>query len=66
MLKKLQRWWQGDEYYIEGIIPGIRFKRHWTAKIARSIVDFYLKNWQWCLGFAVAVISLSVAIIKLG
>ena len=66
MLEKLQSWWEGEEYRIEGVFPGIRYKRHWTATMVRVCFNFYVKNWQWCLGFVIAIISLTVAIIKLG
>jgi hypothetical protein len=66
MLDKIQNWWKGEKYYIEDVLPGIRYRRHWTANLARVCTSFYLKNWQWCLGFAVAIISLTVAIMKLG
>jgi hypothetical protein len=66
MLDKLRSWWKGEEYHIEGVFPGIRYRRHWTANIARVCSIFYLKNWQWCLGFAVAIAGLTAAIMKLG
>ncbi|MDX7838045.1 MULTISPECIES: hypothetical protein [Aeromonas] len=65
MLKKLNKWWEGEVYYIENVLPGIRYKRHWTAKVARKGVEFYLKNWQWCWGFLVAVSGLIIAYKKL-
>ncbi len=37
----LKKWWEGEVYYIEGIIPGQRFKRHWTSKLVHSIYDAY-------------------------
>ncbi len=66
MLKRLQNWWRGEEYYIEDVLPGIRYRRHWTSNLAHISVSFYLKNWQWCLGFIVAIAGLTVAIMKLG
>ncbi|MFC3034373.1 hypothetical protein ACFOEE_17845 [Pseudoalteromonas fenneropenaei] len=65
MIEKIRKWWKGEAYYLESVFPGIRYKRHWTAKFARIIVEFYLKNWQWWLGFLVAVSGLFIAYKKL-
>ncbi len=65
MLEKFYNWWQGEVYYIEDVLPGIRHKRHWTAKVARKLVEFYLNNWQWCLGFLATVSGLIIAWKKL-
>lgn len=66
MFDKLRNWWEGEVYHIEGVFPGIRYRRHWTANLARGCTSFYLKNWKWCLGFTATIISLTVAILKLG
>jgi hypothetical protein len=34
------------------------YKRHWTSKAAHVVADFWLKYWQWCVGFGLAVIGL--------
>ena len=68
MLNKIKRWYngnpaainmpshrEGNVVFIGGpISAGIKY--HWTAKIARVVVNFYFKNWQWLWGIFVAVI----------
>jgi len=47
------------------IAPLVYTKYHWTAKIARGFVGFYLRHWQWLLGTAIAIAGLYVAILSL-
>lgn len=47
------------------IMPIIYTEYHWSAKIARAIVGFYLHHWQWVWSTAIGVIGLYVAIIAL-
>jgi len=42
-------------------IIGMYVEYHWTAKIARLLVQFYLAHWQWIWSMAVALCSLSIA-----
>lgn len=35
-----------------------RYKRHWTSDLAHTVVDFYLKHWQWIIATAIALIGL--------
>jgi len=62
----LKHWWQGayvppppnDPY--SGFIfisPGT-YKLHWSSRAAHMALDFWLKYWQWCLGFGLAVVGL--------
>ena len=44
------------------VIVGGRYKRHWTAEFARTCVEFYLLQWQWVIGFLLAVIGALLAI----
>ena len=72
MLKKIRNWYEGE------IIPdandpnssvvfiGWHTERHWTAKIARAVVEFYLREWKWIFGTLIAVASLAMAYTKLG
>lgn len=63
------RWYQGVLLPVE---PAPRsgprmlyYKRHWTAKIARIVVTFYLKNWQFVIGTAIGVLGLLLAVLAL-
>jgi hypothetical protein len=63
MKEMIKRWYDGEYippkndanstlYFVCG-----DYKRHWTAKLARWAVEFYMKEWKWALGAAAAVIS---------
>ncbi|WP_286339427.1 hypothetical protein [Ferrimonas sp. YFM] len=47
MVEQIKSWWQGKKYTIEGVYPGVRYKRHWTSEFAHMTLRFYLKNWKW-------------------
>ncbi len=65
MLEKIKNWWVGEEYYIEGVFPGIRYKRHWTARTTRSFINFYLNHWKWVWSTVIAICGLIIAYLKL-
>ena len=44
------------------VVLGGWYRRHWTAEVARTCVDFYLRHWQWVLGFILAVIGIVLSI----
>lgn len=46
MFETIRNWYKG-EVKIHKNVVGIYTKRHWSAKVARYIVNFYLKNWKW-------------------
>ncbi|RUX97255.1 MULTISPECIES: hypothetical protein [unclassified Mesorhizobium] len=46
------------------VLPGERYERHWTSKAAHVLVDFYLEHWKWVIGTMIAVIALTVAILR--
>ncbi|TXI36782.1 MAG: hypothetical protein E6Q59_08840 [Nitrosomonas sp.] len=60
------RWYSGYHVIVDpdepdtigglGVIHKTRKEFHWTAKLARSMVAFYLKYWQWLWGIAIALI----------
>lgn len=60
MLNKIKKWWEGEIYYLEDILPGIRYKRHWTSKLLHVIVDFYLKHWKWIWTTIVSILTLLI------
>lgn len=73
MFLRIQRWYNGESKIQEFenddpsiiIIPFIYTEYHWSAKIARTIVGFYLRNWQWIWSTIMTVIGLYVAILAL-
>lgn len=65
MLNKIKNWWIGEEYFIEGVLPGIRYKRHWTAKAASIFTNFYLNHWKWIVSTLIGVFGLIIAFSKL-
>ena len=56
----IYRWWEGDYEAHEYPIIGYYSRRHWTSKFAHTLVDFYLKHWQWLWATMIAVIALIV------
>jgi hypothetical protein len=70
MLKKIKYWYQGETKLEEFendpnsfvvIMPRIYTECHWTAKIARLLVHFYLEHWKWIW---TVVIALSGLVLK--
>ena len=49
--KPMHRWYFGETRDVGDPLPGgqtLYFQHyHWTAKVARGIVAFYLRNWKW-------------------
>lgn len=39
-------------------LPSQRTEYHWSAKIARTVVGFLLKEWKWLAGLALAIAGL--------
>jgi hypothetical protein len=39
-------------------------KRHWTARIARTLMKFWLDHWQWTIGAAIAICGLAIALAR--
>ena len=40
------------------VLIGFAYRRHWTAAVARSLVSFWLRHWQWIIGTVIAVAGL--------
>lgn len=68
MWLQVKRWYEGEKHLYENppgspvVIFGWDEKRHWTAQIARVLVNFYLREWKWCWGTALAVVGLILAL----
>jgi hypothetical protein len=74
MLKRIRRWYEGEGKIREFdnspdssifVMPLMYTEWHWSAKIARVLVAFYLRNWQWLWGTSIALLSLYVAFLAL-
>ncbi len=64
MKEKIRKWYEGEFVPYKNdaesalfIANGGKYKRHWTAKLARWAVEFYMREWKWTLGAAAAVVS---------
>lgn len=64
MTRLFKKWWDGTYISPENdprsplVIMMGHHEKHWTSKTAHIVVDFWLKYWQWCLGFGLAVVGL--------
>jgi hypothetical protein len=63
----ISRWYRGE--YIppsdDGIMrPRGRYRRHWTAKLVHSLVDFWHSKHDWIIGFLVSIILAVVYAMK--
>lgn len=65
MLNKIKNWWVGEVYNLEDVLPGIRYKHHWTARTARSFANFYLNHGKWIWSTIIAVCGLVISYLKL-
>ncbi len=74
MINIFTRWFNGKTQIEEfendpnssvWISPRIYTEYHWTAKVARVLTGFYLRNWQWVWGTAIALLALYVSILAL-
>jgi len=75
LFSKLKNWYCGvrvpvnepeerDPLDVVGYLPRLTLRIHWTAKLLRYLVGFYLKHWPWLFAFAVALTSLVFAVTK--
>lgn len=74
MFSRIKRWYNGESKMQEFdnapdssivIMPYFYTEYHWSAKIARAIVGFYLRHWQWVWSTIIAVLGLYVAVLAL-
>jgi hypothetical protein len=60
----LKRWWERTyvpparmlDSNLEFMLGS--YKLHWTSKVVHAISDFWMKYWQWCMGFGLALVGL--------
>ena len=63
MITWLSSWWHGEvKTYDSPNLIGIYTERHWTSNLAHTLVDFYLKHWQWVWGTALAIVAILIAL----
>ena len=69
--ERIQRWYHGEQRITEPdndprsafvIMPSDYVEYHWSARIARALVGFYLKHWQWIWTTFVAVLLAMMAL----
>lgn len=74
MFSRIKRWYEGEPKVQEiendprssiVFMPLIYTEYHWSAKVARAIVSFYLRHWQWLWSTAIALMGLYVAVLAL-
>nr|WP_312534758.1 hypothetical protein [Moraxella sp. CTOTU47618] len=60
MLKQLKLWYRGDKHVNGEVIYQLP---HWSARVARRMVDFVSLEWKWLLAFlCLIMIILIIAI----
>lgn len=74
MFRRIKRWYEGETKLHEFendpnssvlIMPLVYVEHHWSAKIARAVVGFYLRHWQWLWSTMIAVVGLYFAALAL-
>jgi hypothetical protein len=71
MKEKIRKWYEGEFIVHENdhssglVFTGGNYKRHWTAKLARVVADFWLLHWKWVFATVFAVVGLILAFKKL-
>jgi hypothetical protein len=71
-MKSIRDWYQGKFVVYENdpnssvFVVGGDYERHWSARAARIMVEFYLREWKWILATLLALAGLYVAYKRLG
>ena len=61
MIKKIKKWWNGDWVTYGGSDSfGIGLDRHWTSRVAHSIVDYFIRHQVWIVP---TIITVAVSIV---
>ncbi|WP_343662385.1 hypothetical protein [Ralstonia sp.] len=71
MWQRIKGWYQGETRLDDPFndpnspiffVPAPRQEYHWSARIARTLIHFYLRNWQWfwVTGIAAATLYYTV------
>lgn len=74
MLKWLRRWYNGKTTMVKFdndpssrvvVLPAFITTYHWSARIARCLVKFYLQHWQFVWGTAIGVGGLIIGFLSM-
>jgi hypothetical protein len=74
VLSIIKRWYNGTGVIHDGdndpdstvfIMPSYSTEYHWSAKMARAMVDFYIRNWQWVWGTVIGAVGLYLTALSL-
>jgi phage gp46-like protein len=64
--RSIRKWWEGE--FVENIGGSVVFlnhvRRHWTARMARSVIDYARENHRWLIATAIAAVGLVIAALK--
>jgi hypothetical protein len=71
MWTKIKHWYEGKFMPYENdpgspvVIFGWDYERHWTSRAAHVVAEFYLREWKWVWGTAIALFGLAAALYKI-
>jgi hypothetical protein len=71
MKEQIRKWYEGEFVAHENdpssalVFTSGNYKRQWTAKLARIVVEFWLRDWKWVIGTVFAVVGVLLAYAKL-
>ena len=74
MFSRIKRWYDGEPKMHEFenhpnssafFMPMPYTEYHWSAKVARAIVGFYFRHWQWVVTTIIAVVAIYVSVLSL-
>ncbi len=68
--RQIIRWWVGefipyenDPNSIFQIIGG-RYRRHWSAVALRAAINFFAREWKWCITFTFGLAGLVMTYLR--
>ena len=70
VIEKIQQWYEGEYVVYESdphspvIFIGGDYRRHWTAAVARVLVEFWLAHWKWIIGSLIAIAAVVFKVSK--
>ena len=65
-------WHEGEAYSVNTpdspvvILPGICYRRHWSAEVVRAVAAFHQAEWKWAIPVYLSACGLTIALLKLG
>lgn len=68
LFHKIKKWYQGTPVVVDmpserqgsvvfigtPFLAGVRY--HWSAKLVRAVVNFYIRHWKWIWGLGLSAI----------